>query len=89
MTSATLTLDDIEPLEGTVETGGDYIRFRTDAPLDPDTIGPLHKGRIEIEGRVEQVMLKTAQPHRARPGDQDDASGSLELTLQRFQAAPT
>ncbi|WP_207101719.1 hypothetical protein [Paracoccus shandongensis] len=75
MTKATLTLDGMAPLEGTAEAGGDYIRFQTDG-IGADALDRLHKGRIEIDGKTEKVMVKNTQP-----GD----DGGVELTLQRFQ----
>lgn len=80
MTQATLTLNGIAPLHGTVETGGDYIRFRTDGPL-ADEPEPLHKGQIEMEGRTEKVMVKTV-------GSRTDSSDGVEVTLQRFEPSP-
>ncbi|MCZ0961006.1 hypothetical protein [Paracoccus benzoatiresistens] len=81
MSKATLTLDGLPPLEGTAESGGDYIRFQTDAGIGADELDRLHKGQIEIDGKTEKVMLKSAQPH----GEAEDAHGKIELTLQRFQ----
>ena len=78
MTKATLTFDGMDPLEGTAEAGGDYIRFQTDGGFDADGLDRLHKGQIEIDGKTEKVMLKTAQPSR-------EGKGTVELTLQRFQ----
>ena len=79
MSKAILTLDGLPPLEGTAESGGDYIRFQTQAGVDADNLDRLHKGQIEIEGKTEKVMLKSAQPR------QGDDAGMIELTLQRFQ----
>ncbi|MTE01298.1 hypothetical protein GIY56_13490 [Paracoccus sp. YIM 132242] len=78
MSKATLTLDGMAPLQGTAESGGDFIRFHTDGGLDARGLDRLHKGRIEIDGRTEKVMLKSVP---ANP----DADGTIELTLQRFQ----
>lgn len=76
MSKATLTLDGMAPLQGTAESGGDYIRFQTDG-ISAEALDRLHKGRIEIDGKTEKVMLKSIQP--------DSGDGTIELTLQRFQ----
>ena len=78
MSKATLTFDGMAPLEGTAEAGGDYIRFQTGGGFDAGGLDRLHKGRIEIDGKTEKIMLKTASPH-------PDDGGTVELTLQRFQ----
>ena len=77
MSKATLTLDGMDPLEGTAEAGGDYIRFQTDGGISADDLDRLHKGQIEIDGKTEKVMLKSTRP--------DAGDGKVELTLQRFQ----
>ncbi|WP_347138281.1 hypothetical protein [Paracoccus sp. SSK6] len=84
MTQATLTLDGFEPLQGTVETGGDYIRFRTGSPIDPAGLDRLRHGRITIDGKAEKVMVKSVQPHAG-----EDGTEGLELTLQRFAPSST
>ena len=84
MTQATLTLDGIEPLHGTVETGGDYIRFRTEGGMDPDRLSRLTEGHIDIDGRSEKVLIKNVQPRSSEQGAED----GLELTLQRFAPTP-
>lgn len=84
MNKAILTLDGLPPLEGTAESGGDYIRFQTGAEVDATGLDRLHKGRIEIDGKTEKVMLKSAHPHQPEAGDASQ-SETLELTLQRFQ----
>ena len=81
MSNATLTLDGMAPLQGTAESGGDFIRFHTDGGLDAEGLDSLHKGRIEIDGKTEQVMLNSVQSHTESGGDK----GTMELTLQRFQ----
>lgn len=89
MTNAILTLDGIPPLEGTVETGGDYVRFSTNGNLPQDQLDRLHKGRIEIDGRTESVMVKSVVPQHATPGTGKDQEGGLEVTLQRYQPSAT
>lgn len=84
MTTETLTLTGLEPLTGTVETGGDYIQFRTNATLDT---GAAARRRDRHRGTGRKVMLKSAHPHRAAFGENDWAT-MLDLTLQRFQPAP-
>lgn len=83
MTQATLTLDGIEPLHGTVETGGDYIRFRTQG-MDPDRLARLTEGHIDIDGKSEKVMVKNVQSRSSEQG----AENGLELALQRFAPTP-
>lgn len=87
MTDAILMLDGLDPLTGTAETGGDYIQFRTDAMLDTASLEHGHEGRIDLGGRTEKVMLKSAHPHHPSSGD-PDAADMLELTLQRFDPQP-
>lgn len=82
MSKAILTLDGRDPLEGTAEAGGDFIRFRTAGGPGPQDLDRLHKGRIEIDGKAEKVMLKSAQLVQ---GDGGEGDGGVELTLQRFQ----
>lgn len=84
MTQATLTLDGIEPLHGTIETGGDYIRFRTEGGMDPDRLARLTEGQIDIDGKSEKVMIKNVQSRSPEQG----ADNGLELTLQRFAPTP-
>lgn len=84
MTQATLKLHGAAPLEGTVETGGDYIRFRTEGGLSEEQAARLSEGVIEIDGRDERVVLESAHTHRAVPGIEGDRDG-LELTLRRFE----
>ena len=86
MTKATLTLDGLEPLQGTVETGGDYIRFITVVQIDSAQLDRLHQGQIDIDGKTEKVMVKSVQPHQAT-GEND--GGGLELALQRFSPSPS
>lgn len=82
MTDATLTLKDMSPLTGTVETGGDYVRFRTQADLASQALGDPRDGVIEIEGHREEVVLESAHPYRPTPG-LDTGPEGMELTLRR------
>ncbi|TJZ91783.1 hypothetical protein FA743_09915 [Paracoccus gahaiensis] len=82
MTDATLMLKDMSPLTGTVETGGDYVRFRTQADLDPQVLGDPREGVIEIEGHREEVVLESAHPYRPTPGLETGPEG-MELILRR------
>ncbi|QBX34965.1 hypothetical protein E4191_09775 [Paracoccus liaowanqingii] len=82
MTDATLTLKDMPPLTGTVETGGDYVRFRTQADLDQSTLGDPLEGVVEMDGHREEVVLESAHPYRPTPGLEDGPEG-VELTLRR------
>lgn len=83
MTKARLTLEGHAPLDGTVEIGGDYIRFRPGGQADADALTRLEKGQIEIDGRTEKVMLKNVTAGQGGTGD-DNGNGTLDLTLQRF-----
>lgn len=77
MTTARLTFEGMSPMEGTVEAGGDYIRFRTSTIPDRDAFSEPRDGMIEFDGRSEKVLLESAQPH-------EDAS-EFELVLRRYQ----
>ena len=79
MTNATLTLEGLDRIEGTVETGGDYARFRADAALDESRIAGPHEGRLTINGRSERVILEN---YRAL----DDKG--CEITLRRITPEP-
>ena len=59
MTDATLSLDGLEPISGTVETGGDYIRFSADATLDERQINGPHEGQLTLDGTDERVAVES------------------------------
>lgn len=82
MTKATLQLDGIGQIEGTVETGGDYARFRADAALDESRIATAQEGQLTIDGKSERVVLEN---YRAL-GDDNDAG--CEITLRRIKPEP-
>ncbi|MFC3166645.1 hypothetical protein [Paracoccus fontiphilus] len=75
MTDATLSLDGIEPISGTVETGGDYIRFSADTTLDEHQINGPHEGQLSLDGADERVVLES---YHAIEG------GGCEITLRRI-----
>ncbi|VDS07627.1 hypothetical protein PARHAE_00805 [Paracoccus haematequi] len=79
MTDATLTLDGLEQITGTVETGGDYARLRADTTLDESGIAGSPEGRLTIDGRSERVILEN---YRALEGS------GCEITLRRIQPEP-
>ena len=74
MTDATLSLDGLEPISGTVETGGDYIRFSADAALDEGQINGPHEGQLTLDGADERVAVES---YHALEG------GGCEITLRR------
>jgi hypothetical protein len=79
MTKATLTLKDMEQIKGTVEIGGDYVRFRTDVTLDESKIvGPV-EGELTIDGKPERVVLENCRT--------TDGKG-CEITLRRITPEP-
>ncbi|WP_410218643.1 hypothetical protein [Paracoccus sp. (in: a-proteobacteria)] len=82
MTHAILTFEGHAPIEGTIEAGGDYIKFRTQAELSENDMGSMRNGTIEIEGKSETVLLESAHPHRAVSGIEPDED-CLQLTLRR------
>lgn len=77
MTNARLQLDGLPPLEGTVELGGDYIRFKTGERLADLKDGSSHRGQIEIDGKSEKAALESVSE------DTEDAT-KVVLTLRRF-----
>ncbi|WEF23760.1 hypothetical protein [Paracoccus sp. S3-43] len=79
MTDATLTLDGLEQISGTVETGGDYARLVADTALDESRIAAPHEGQLTIDGKSERVILEN---YRAL----EDAG--CEITLRRIQPEP-
>jgi hypothetical protein len=81
MTKATLTLEGLEQTKGTVETGGDYARFRVDALLDGGRINGPHEGQLEIDGKSERVVLES---YRALNGQGE----GCEITLRRIKPEP-
>lgn len=87
MTHATLTFQGRDPLTGTVETGGDYVQFRTATPVRMEELDGLRDGVVAIDGAREDVVLESAHPHRATPGLGEGPDG-LELTLRRIRPLP-
>lgn len=79
MTDATLTLDGLEQISGTVETGGDYARLRADTTLDESRIAGPHEGQLTIDGKSERVVLEN---YRALK------DAGCEITLRRIQPEP-
>lgn len=80
MTDATLSLDGLEPISGTVETGGDYIRFSADATLDEVQINGPHEGQLTLDGADERVVLESYQAIEG---------GGCEITLRRITPSAT
>ena len=76
---ATLKMEGHDGLTGTIEAGGDYIRFLTTANLSDDEIASLDEGEIEIDGRAEKVALESAH---------SSENGECTLTLRRFTPTP-
>jgi hypothetical protein len=75
MTNATLTLEGMEQIKGTVEIGGDYARFRTDVTMDEsEIVGPL-EGELTIEGKPERVVLENCRTTEGK---------GCEITLRRI-----
>ena len=75
MTDATLSLDGLDPVSGTVEIGGDYIRFSADAALDERQINGPHEGQLTLDGADERVAVES---YHALEG------GGCEITLRRI-----
>lgn len=86
MTDATLTFDGLPPLTGMVETGGDYLRFRTSSSLSMEDLDGLRDGVVVMDGASEDVVLESAHPRHPTPG-LEDGPDELELTLRRIQPA--
>jgi hypothetical protein len=78
MSKATLTLEGIDQIEGTVETGGDFARFQADAIPDEGRINGPHEGQLEIDGTSERVIVEN---YRTANGE----DGGCEITLRRIQ----
>lgn len=77
MTKAILKLMDIEQIEGTVETGGDYARFHTVSSSVESQINGPHEGQLEIEGNSERVVVESCQAAGNGEG--------CEITLRRIK----
>ncbi|WP_265500798.1 hypothetical protein [Paracoccus beibuensis] len=80
MTTAKLTFEGVPPMEGTVEAGGDYVRFHTTSVPDADALAEPRDGMIDFDGHCEKVLLESAQPSK-----DDSNSGGYELVLRRYQ----
>lgn len=74
MTEATLSLDDLEPIRGTVEFGNSYIVFIANTRIDERQINGPHEGQLTIDSRDERVAIET---YHAVDG------GGCEMTLRR------
>lgn len=78
MTNARLQLEGLPPLEGTVEVGGDYIRFTTGDRLADIEDGSHHSGQIELNGNSEKVALEAVSE------DAEDEN-KVVLIMRRFE----
>lgn len=79
MTDTTLALNGLEPLTGTAELGGDYVRFQAPTSLDEsDIVGPV-EGELTIDGKSERVVLEN---YCTTEGE------GCEITLRRIKPEP-
>ena len=78
MTQATLSLNGFPPINGSVETGGDYARFRTQATPQVDSAEGTRDGQLLIDGKPERVVMENCRPLSA------DEGGGCEITLRRI-----
>lgn len=60
MLRATLQLDNAPAVQGSAETGGDYIRLLIQDQADASQFTGGTDGQIEIEGKSERVTLEGA-----------------------------
>ncbi len=60
MLRATLQLDNVPALEGSAETGGDYVRLLIDDQNDASQFSGGTDGQIDIDGKSERVTLEGA-----------------------------
>ncbi len=80
MTDATLSLDGIDPVSGTVQIGGDYIRFSADTALDERQINGPHEGQLFLDGSDERVVLESYHVNEG---------GGCEINLRRITPSAT
>lgn len=88
MDGALLTFDGVAKLAGRVEASENYFEFRTKAALSNTQLNELHRATIEIDGRIEGVLVESTNLLNLSSDHEGDQC-SLRLTLRRNTATPT
>ncbi|WP_347919607.1 hypothetical protein [Paracoccus marcusii] len=88
MDGALLTFDGVAQLAGRVEASENYFEFRTKAALSNTQLNELHRATIEIDGRIEGVLVESTDLLNLSSDNEGDQR-SLRLTLRRNTATPT
>ena len=88
MDGALLTFEGVAKLAGRVESSEDYFEFRTEAALSNTQLNELHRATIEIDGRMEGVLVESTDLLDL-PSDQEGVQCSLRLTLRRNLSTST
>lgn len=82
MYGALLNFDGVAKLAGSAKATEDYFEFCTESALSDAQLNELHRATIEIDGRVEGVLVESTDRLDPDP-EENGLLGGLMLTLRR------